>query len=428
MRSFPFMRIPLFFLLLFFFSGCASSLDYKMLNSYARLDDCQQALDYLEKASDSYGKNKKLLYLLDSAMINMRCGDYDESNRFFHSAEELAEKLWTKSISRELTSFIISDYTIPYDGEDFERAQINLFSAVNYARLGNYEDALVECRRLDSLLSMYNDKYEQKNVFKEDAFGRYLSGILYETEGNLSDAYIDYYKAFKTYEDYATYYGTPMPSSLVKGLLRVAEATDRFDEARLMVGNTNLWKWPGQKEVEELGKVVLINLNGQSPVKRSHKFTVATKRGPISIAFPIYKVSSPSCRKSQLIVKSEDQVHRTDAEIVEDINRIAVKNLDDRKGRVITKAIARAVAKQAAVNQLTKDENVKILFNIINTIAIERADTRSWQTLPGELWLAIQYLPPGKYKTYFNHCGAHQYIEDVEVKAGETKILLVDTM
>ena len=219
-----------------------------------------------------------------------------------------------------------------------------------------------------------------------------------------------------------------MPSSLVKDLLRVAEATDRFDDAGSIVGNTKIWTWPSRKDVKKQGKVVLINFNGKSPVKKSNKFTVATARGPISIAFPSYKVSRPACRESQLIIRGADQTWMTDTEIVEDVNRIAVKNLNDRKGRIITKAVARTVAKQAAVNQLTKDENVKRLFNIINTLAIERADTRSWQTLPGEIWLATQYLPPGKHQVYFNYCGRDQHIEDIDLKAGETKIILVDTM
>ena len=42
--------------------------------------------------------------------------------------------------------------------------------------LGKTEDALVEIRRLDTLLTGLNNKYDAKSVYKEDAFARYLSG------------------------------------------------------------------------------------------------------------------------------------------------------------------------------------------------------------------------------------------------------------
>lgn len=410
-------------------AGCgAGPAHYVTLDGYLAANNCRQAVEHMEKSAASYGANEKLLFLLDSALVNMRCHNYEKSNRYYHEAEELAESLWTKSITKELASFVVNDYTIPYKGEDFERAQINLFSAINYARTGVYDEALVECRRLDSLLSMYNDKYEEKNVYKEDALGRYLSGIMYESQGNLEDAYIDYHKAFKTYQDYARHYGTPMPSSLVKDLLRIAQAIGRLDDAAPLVGNMKDWKWPGHKDVRQLGKIVLIHFNGKSPVKQSNTFTVPTLKGPISVAFPSYRVTSPLCKSSQLIVKSADTILRTDTEMVEDINKIAVKNLDDRKGRIIAKTIARTVAKQAVVNQLTSDDSVKWLFNFINTVAIEKADTRSWRTLPGEIRMAIQYVTPGRHEIYSSLCGRDRYLEDIELKAGETKFVIAETM
>lgn len=418
------------------FSGCAGGINYSTLEDHIRADNCTFATEYVEKKKQEYGSNKRLLYLLDSAMVNMICGNYEKSNGYLHSAEDLAENLWTKSVSREMASFILNDYTIPYAGEDFEKAFINLISAINYAMLGEYEDALVECRRLDALLSMFNEKYGQKNIYKEDAFARYLSGIIYEAAGNLEDAFIDYYKAFQIFQDYNSDYNTPVPIILAEDMFRAAEAVDRTDDVSpylQRVGNINLLK---QKDVKKLGKIVFIHFNGKSPVKEEDRLLIPTVHGPISLAFPRYAVRRPACRKSTLSVESEDGHTEARAELVEDINSIAVKNLDDRKNRVISKTVARAAAKQAVLHAGTSEiedraarDMVKLLFNIVNTAVIERADIRSWRTLPGEVYLARMFLSEGQYNLYVRLCGVeNQSLGSIMVKAGKTGFVFFESM
>jgi hypothetical protein len=415
--------------------GCAGGVKYDVLGSYLRHDKCLEASRYVEEKQKAYGPNRQLLYYLDSGMINMECGYYKKSNESFHAAEGLAEKLWTKSITKEAASFLLNDYTIPYAGEDYERALINLFSAINYVLLGEYDDALVECRRLDANLSMFNEKYDQKNVYKEDAFGRYLSGMIYESTGNANDAFIDYYKALETYRDYESNYGTRTPSILIEDLIRVSRVTGRSDEVARLLGKEIHGKLRDAVRQDESGKIVFIHLNGRSPVKVDNKVAVPSKRGPITIAFPRYKVFPPHCKKSKVVVISQAGIISADAELVEDINKIALKNLDDRKGRLILKEIARVMAKQGAIDLATdqiKDENAKemtkFLLNIVNT-AVETADTRSWRTLPGEIYMTRVFLPEGWYKIQADVCGKREdLVSSVELKAGQTKFLLHDTM
>ncbi len=419
-------RALLFIILLL--PGCASTINYPTLNRQVHAGDCAAALEALEKKRSSYGFNMRLNYLLDASMINLRCGNYPESNAYFHKAEDLAQKLWTRSITKEVASFIINDYTLPYSGEDFERAMVNLLSALNYSMLGNIEEALVECRRLDALLLSYNDKYDKKNVYKEDAFGRFLSGILYEAEGNLDDAYIDYYKAFKTFEGYAKNYGTPVPAALKESLVRLAGATERKDEVRKLLDGTLAKKGVTYRETKKMGRLVMVHLNGTSPVKQEEKLVIASLRGPISIAFPRYLVTPPACGGSRIEVRSEDFYAEAESELVEDINAIAVKNLDDRKGRVIAKTLARAAIKQVVISKATENDAVKALFNLLNTAIVEKADKRSWRTLPGEIYLSTMYLPEGVYSATAESCGSKRDYGDIEIKKGEVKFLIYDTI
>lgn len=411
--------------------GCRSpGPDYGEIRRHLCADRCPRLVEYIENQKSAYGRHQKLLYLMDSAMIHMNCSNYETANQYFHQAEKLAEKLWTKSVSKEAASFVWNEYTKPYDGEDFERVMINLFSAISYIELGEYDEAMVECRRLNLLLNTYNDKYDKENVYKEDALARYLSGMLYEAAGQPDDAFIDYFKAYKTFKTYKKHYGTPTPPALVKDLCRVAAHVGRLSEVEgAGVQPANI-QWKAFNEVRNKGKVVFIHFMGAAPRKVEQQLTVPTKGGPVKIAFPGYQSSPPGCSRSRLILESAEGKLSADAHLVEDINKIAVKNLEDRKGRVMAKVVARAAAKQVLFHQASEEAGtdlVKIGLNIANNF-IERADTRCWRTLPGEIHLARTFVDPGQYKAYADVCNhGKTFQQTIDIKAGQTEFVLCIT-
>ncbi|MBI5664364.1 MAG: hypothetical protein HZC49_04650 [Nitrospirae bacterium] len=409
-------------------AGCAGRLDYKALDTHMRTGQCSLAAGYIKLHENDYGANQRLLFLLDSAMINMLCGNYKESNEFFHRAEVLAEDLWTMSFSRETASFLVNDYTVPYAGEEYERALINLFSAINYVKLGDLDEALVESRQLDANLRAINDKYEDKNIYKEDAFARYLGGIIYEADNDPDEAFIDYYRSLQVFKDYERNYNTPVPHAVLEDLFRTADATNRAEEVQALKSEFSNIKGLKQEEATGLGKIIFIHLNGKSPVKTDAKLYIPTKEGPITLAFPRYVVEPPHCRSGKVVAESGSHRSETETELVEDINKIAVKNLEDRKVRVIAKTLARAAAKQASIQKISKDEDVRLLLNIANTL-IETADTRTWRTLPGEIYLSRLFVPEGKYIIYVDRCGSVEKLEEfADIKAGETKFVLYESM
>lgn len=427
-------------LLLLLLAGCAPGLNYRTLDSQMRAGDCDAATGYIEKSEASYGSNCRLIFLMDAAAVNMYCGRLEISNHYLHEADLLAEDLWTKSITREGVAFLVNDYTIAYSGEDFEKAFINMLSAINYAVLGRYDEALVECRRLNSKLVEINEKYEKKSVYKEDAFGRYLSGLLYEASGmgsyqNMDSAFIDYDRAYTAFSDYEKDYGTPVPGMFIEDYLRVAGAAGRLEEAKARVGSLRGIKWLDHREARGLGRIVFIHMNGRAPYKVDDKLLVPSRHGPITLAFPRYVAKGPGCRTSELVVSSRTGTLSAGAELVEDVGAIAVKNLEDRMGRVVAKTIARAVAKQAAIDAASRQfkdkqtgELARLGLNILN-IALERADTRSWRTLPAEIYLARLFLPAGDYKISGRHCGKTAVLHDsIKVRAGETRFVLMETV
>ena len=425
-----FRKIVIFILMSFLLTGCAAGLDYNKLNAHMSGNECAEAIEYVKMSEPEYSGNDRLLFLLDSAMVNMLCYDHEKSNAYLHSAEELSRDLWTKSVSREAASFLINDYVKPYPGEDFEKALINLFSAINYANMGEFDDAMVEVRRLDTLLEELNREYADKNVYNEDAFGRYLSGIMYEIDGRLDDAYIDYFKSLEVFKDYRENYGTPVPRYLLEDISRIAGVVDRKEELDPLIAEFEDIEGPAQIETKEMGKIIFIHFNGRSPVKIEDKIVLPAPDGPITLAFPRYSVQRPDCRETKLRAETDTMSQEADAELVEDINEIAVKNLDDRKVRVIVKMLARAVAKRAVINSATDEEDTgqRGLLNLAN-VFIERADTRTWRTLPGEIYLSRMFLPEGDYDLYVTQCdGEKKAIKSLSLRAGETRFILYESM
>ena len=413
-------------------SGCARTLDYNRLYAQLQNGDCRAAARHLDKSRADYGDNGQLLYLLDSAMVHLQCREYETAQEKFHAAERLAEALWTESLSRQAASLVTNEYLLKYAGEDYERALINMMSAIGYLQSGQFDDALVECRRLDSLLSLFNEKYEKKNVYKEDAFGRYLSGILHEADNALDDAFIDYRKAYATYSDYESHYQTPAPPTLIEDLLRVAGAVDRIEEVKALLPDTLDPERFQFEKTRLLGKVVFLQLRGRAPVKTQGQFILPTRNGPVSIAYPRLLLLPTACKDHRLTLSSEAGRFEAPLALAEDIGRIALKNLDDKKARIMAKTLARVVAKQVLIDGLSKnnDKNtemaLKTALNIAN-LFLERADTRSWRTLPGEIYMTRMFVPTGEYRVQTAGCDKPPHnLEKILVKAGKTNYIVHD--
>jgi tetratricopeptide (TPR) repeat protein len=404
--------LTLFFLTALTMHGCTGSGMYSDLDRKLAKGDCPAAVSLISAAQSEYGRNEALLYLLDAAMVYMQCGEYAAAQRHFHSAEDLADRLWTESITRNTLSLVTNDTVLAYAGEDFERVMIHLMSAIGYLQAGEPDEALVEARRLDTLLAIYNDKYDKKNRYKEDAFARYLSGILHEAAGELDEAFIDYRRAAEVYQSDYVAYGTATPRILLGDLRRIASAIYRSADIADVYPDGAIDTGYAPNGQDGMGNVVLIAFAGYAPRKVEDMVVLPTGQGPVGVAYPKMVVTPPSCGGGQLVVQSNDQLFEADLELVEDINRIADKNLDDRKGRILAKTVARAAAKQAAIYGASRSssrqddqETIETFLNLANILLLERADTRSWRTLPGRIYMTRLFVPAGAYKAKLQACG-----------------------
>lgn len=367
-----------------------------------------RALSELEKSDAAKRQRDRVVYLMDRGMLLQLAGKFMESNKALEEADRLAEELYTTSLSKQAASLVTNETVLDYEGEDFERVLINFYKAVNYFRMGDEDDAMVECRQVDNKLNVYNSKYEKKNVYREDAFVRYLIGIIFESQGEVNDAFISYRKALKIYQtDYMKNYGVAVPPSLPEDLIRTGEAlgfTDEVERFRKQFPQVHAMPL---KDRKKMGEVVFLFANGMAPHKTEYfiESIVPADGYHLKIAFPRFEKTPPEV--DHVVVAEDGQVYPT--ALAEPIDAIAVKNLEDRIGRIQAKAIARAVTKYLA-SRGTREAGKRTggalggVLSLAGTAmevagnVTEHADTRSWGTLPAEIELARFALPPGRHR------------------------------
>ncbi len=424
-----------------FLVGCSNTAAlFRDIDADVAKGNYQQAAERIKKNQDAYGDKNAVLYNLDLGTLYHYLGDADSSNTYLLQAEKEIDDLYTKSISQQVLSYILNDNILPYDGEDFERVMVNVFLALNFAESGRIDEALVEARKVDLKLREYARQYDDKNTYKEDAFIRYITGALYESGGEINDAFIAYRNAYETYKTYQTNYGTPPPCFLLDDVVRTATLMvfdEEADEYEKLGGRP----YDTRRRKEE-GSILVVAYVGRSPIKQEIRPTVsiADTAGIIhtfQIALPKFVPRYTGGRTYHIdAVSSTDSLTATSV-LAQDITAIAGKALDERMTHIYLKSGGRAILKflaaEKAKSGLKKNENK--FANVLGSIAIdlfvgatEQADVRSWQTLPAQIQLARLDVKQGEYAVRVAASDGQFTLRDVrvDVRAGKTSFVIVD--
>jgi len=252
--------------LLVFISSCATYYEKSLLFQeqfvQGKFEDARKTLDKNKRAAKD--KNR-LLYFFQKGVVLQMLENYSESNESFEEAYIFSED-FQKSYARQAASILSNPTTMVYAGEDHELVLMHYFKALNFLRMNQFDEALVECRRINNKLNLLNDRYEKKkNRYRRDAFALNLMGIAYEASGDVNNAFIAYRNAYEAYdEDYKVYFGTEVPEQLKKDLLRTAYMNGFKEELEKFEGKFSM-KYVHEEKAG--GELVFFWHNGLGPVK-----------------------------------------------------------------------------------------------------------------------------------------------------------------
>jgi hypothetical protein len=461
-------------------AGCGTSVNrYLLIEASLRAHDPKGADAIVAVAENDYGSKSRVLYGMDRGMTLQLAGDYQQSNAELEQADEELDRLYTRRIRTETLAFMTNDTALPYEGDPYEQVLINVLKALNYARLGQWQDALVEARRIDHRLNVLSDRTKEKNAYRDDGFARYLSGILYESTGDVNNAFIAYRKAYETFEATRAWSHTAVPSQLRKDLLRTAEAlhfTQELAEYQQLFPDS---RWETSQALQQLAQVVVISYNGRAPRKEDQFLDLPisldalqlvllnrgfsqsnrlSNRGVDTVLYGlngrVVRVALPRLvpQKTQVSVDRVNLIPDNgtrvtlNTELVQNVTVLADKALSERMAGITVKAIARAATKFALAEATTRGAQqaagkdagpwVGLLVGLLTkglAVASEEADKRSWQTLPDEIHLARVWVPPGRYQVQTSSDGSHDPLKPEAMRTlslgpGETAVLIQRVM
>lgn len=330
--------------------------------------------------------------------------DDKKTDKTTRTIDEISDKL--KSAFQGAFGFLKSDYKkeskvieqekTPAEDKELDKQRLT-------------EDKKIE-EKTQEILSTTNDNLNEayksmdkivskvKNSF-QNAYTFYMSGIVYELLGEDNDAYIDYKKALEIF---------PENTYLQRDVIRLAKELG-------MVQDDIVKNIPFEGNY---GELVVFFENDLTPQKKEIRVQIPASDGSLAIAFPVYDVDE-SKDEPLLLSEGDSVLGRT--EPICYVHALAAKSLKEKTTIMLIRQLLRLAVK-AASREVVKEYlgETGQYFSSFYNIASERADLRSWLTLPRDVQIMRLRLPEGAHRINLVH-NASGASSDVDVPINKNK-------
>lgn len=451
-------------------SGCASIQLNNLFSDYAtsqkpvraaiNAGNVQSAQSMLEQPTA--GNTNYQLAMLEQGRLAFLAEDtkqsqwwFNQSYRALESEREKAKVRLGKGVEK-FNTLVTNDNAISYQPPAYEQSMMHSYQALNYVFQHDLEGALVEVRRAnfvqEQALKQYEDELleasksagidasyinnaaatlnsrvgDVKNGF-QNAYTFYLSGLLYEAAGELSDAYIDYKRAIEIYPDNEYLQRDILRLGSVLGMQTDLKA---FEKQFSVKTSDVLSAKPKANE----GQLVVIYEQGlvDAKIEKSVRLPIFTSNNDMrfySVSIPSYSARSQSLAPLTLSVQETADSNTAKAnglvvntQPIVNMQALVAKQLQDSMPGMLSRQVLRLVAKEQVRRKLSKEAgDVGNILAGIYSMASERADTRSWLTLPADVQILRANVAAGAHSIAFNNVN----IAATEVKIVPGKITLM---
>lgn len=400
-------------------SGCATfrSYDSELTSTInlAAAGNVDGAIKRLER-NNRLG-TKDLLYYLELGELHRLNHRYDESQKAWMTADAHVQA-WEKTalanpekLLGAVTSVVLNDKTIPYEGHDYEKVMLTTRLALDHLARGDFETARVDIKRTherEAVIAVLRRKELQKteeeaskrgmktgfrelngypvqtidnpevNALKnsyESAFSHYLAGFIYEALGEPSLAAAGYRQAIELQPNH------PQLEDALAGLdTRVVARDDGYTD------------------------VLFVIESGTSPARQSRQFSLPfpyrNRLLIVPVSFPVIAPTQPSFMPAQLQIQGEAPISTT---IITSVDLMARKALQEEMPGIVLRGIIRSSTKAIAQYQASKNDQTGLaaLAVAIGSMVTESADERGWRSLPAQIAIARARIPSGEHSIGF---------------------------
>lgn len=413
--------------------GCAGSYVKKVRATEEAFynGDIDGAVSQITPLAQDSSARDRLLFYMEAGLIYHTKGDLKTSTEIFTRADEMAEQIKT-SITGSVGTFLLSDREGEFQGENFERALIKYYLALNYTLMGELENAKRMLRKLE--VDLKEMKYEDAD-YKQILVARYLDALISEELNQFNDARVQY----KNLENFGA-----SPDWLARErYLLAARSRDAGDMAKYAAAKPAVLDFPNIRtplDKKNPGELVVIVETGKAAVKASRgnlmndrEFALAL-RVAIDVAIlsrgkglstagviamlgtadnPIPKFAPRENTPAPALMLED--ISLPQAQRLTDFDIISQKNFNDNYSSYInknvasiaTKIVVAAVAAQAVSSTFQKKENGVLgalgglavgLGAGAGVAATVKPDLRSWHMLPANYSVVRVTLPAGTYR------------------------------
>lgn len=381
------------------------------------------ALNTLEQRNQ--GKDKDLLYFFEKGELQRMKGSYTDSRDSWLQADakvrewEDAVRTDPSKLMGDIGSFLINDTTRRYDGRDYEKVMLSVRLALDHIALGDWDAARTEIKKMherEALIAEFRAKdledakqksensglkatsYKELNGYPvesldapevrslknayESAFANYLAGYVYEALGEPSLAAAGYRKAIEMRP------GDKLLEESLKGLDK------RVGQSR------------GNRKQSTVDTLIVVE-SGNAPAITSRTIPIPLpipSRGGVNIvmtplSWPVVEAVAADGLIGTVSINDKLQP----ISLITNIDHMARRAIADEMPSIILRSSVRAIAKGVA--QKAVQDNSSGGFGALLSIAAgvaavvtEKADERTWRTLPAYYAVGRANLTPGVHK------------------------------
>lgn len=210
-----------FFLVLIAITGCATggrNERENLLNHY-RAKKFDEGLKLLNESKYFTDKNEQLLTSYEKGLFLLEAGKWNEAEKNFESAKNLAQDLYTVSISKKTEKALLNDNYDIFYGEIYENSMAYFYAALSNLELYNHQNdrqylfkARANIVGWDSYLASIRENRLGQSVYKNDLLLKIFGAKIHELVGTREDLevaqhlYVDaedvLFKNYNTYQSF----------------------------------------------------------------------------------------------------------------------------------------------------------------------------------------------------------------------------------
>ena len=388
------------------------------VQSAGRTGGIPAALAQLEASAKSEDDKTALLYNLERGELLRMDRRYEDSTNAFLLAD-IKVKEWEETAKTDPSKLmgtvgaaLISERLKNYEGQDYEKVWLTTRLAMNRVAVGDFENARVDIKRTHEREAIIAEFRSKETLAAEEeakskgaaAGGKELNGYPVETLNDpevlaLKNGYqnaLSHYLAGFMYEVLGES-GLAAPG--YRKAIELKPETGVLEEGLRGLDNRTSFTW---KRRQRMTDVLFVVEAGDAPARKPKAFTipVPTGRGMVtaSISYPVIEPSTDPLLTTLSAAGTDLKLEK-----VVDVNVMARRALKDEMPGMVLRGVTRAIAKGVMQNELQKGGGlVGGLIGAVASAATEVADDRMWRMLPGRVYIARGYLPPGEHVVTVN--------------------------